>query len=47
MRRLIDAGIGQEIGRDALGDDREHRHAQRLGGLGRDALATGWSRPSG
>ena len=27
-----------EVGRDAVGDDREHRHAERLGGLGRHAL---------
>ena len=32
------AGEGAEIRRDAVGDDRKHRNAERLGGVGRDAL---------
>ena len=40
------AGIGQEIGRDAVGDDRKDRHAERLGRLERDPLAQDASRPT-
>ena len=32
------AGIGEEVGGEAIGEDREHRHAERLRGFRRDAL---------
>ena len=41
------AGKGHEIGRDAVAERREHRHAQRLGGLGARRARPGCSRPSG
>ena len=33
------AGVAQEVGREAVGHDREHRHAEGLGGIERQLVA--------